>query len=233
MSNRTALVTGSSSGIGRAVAERLLSDGWRVHGIDVAPSGIAHQAYFAHTVDLADEAATDAVLDDTLAQGVPGALVHAAGILRVGRLGSLKSADTSLMWRLHVDAAMRIANRLVPSMSDAGGGRVVMIGSRVSAGMPGRSQYAACKAALVALTRSWAAEFVSSGVTVNLVSPSATETPMLVDPSRAGAQPRLPPIGRFIRPAEIAALVAYLLSPDAVAITGQDIAICGGASLQH
>jgi NAD(P)-dependent dehydrogenase (short-subunit alcohol dehydrogenase family) len=118
-------------------------------------------------------------------------------------------------------------------MHAAGRGRVVLIGSRVSAGMAGRSQYAACKAALVALARSWAAEVVTDGVTVNVVSPAATLTPMLQDPARAATSPRMPPIGRFIEPCEVAGLVAYLLSDDAAAITGQDIAICGGATLRQ
>ena len=113
----------------------------------------------------------------------------------------------------------------------AGRGRVVLIGSRVADGIAGRSQYASTKAALRSLARSWAAEVVAQGVTVNVVSPAATETPMLADPARSTAAPKLPPMGRLIKPGEIASLVTYLLSPAAEAITGQDIRICGGASL--
>ena len=230
---QSAVVTGSSGGIGAAIAARLLADGWRVHGLDVAPASITHAAFVAHTADLSDAAATDTAISALLTEGTPQAVVHAAGVLRVGRAGALQHADGQLMWQLHVAAATRIANAVLPAMQKAGAGRVVLIGSRVSRGIPGRSQYAATKAALVSLARSWAAEVVASGVTVNVISPAATQTHMLQDPARAGAGPRVPPLGRFIQPEEIAALTAYLLSPDAAAITGQDIAVCGGASLPH
>lgn len=69
------------------------------------------------------------------------------------------------------------------------------------------------------------------GVTVNVVTPGATDTPMLTDPGRAGLKPKLPPIGRFVKPEEVAALTAFLLSDLAASITGQRIFVCGGASL--
>ncbi|OUL98861.1 SDR family NAD(P)-dependent oxidoreductase [Variovorax sp. JS1663] len=223
-----ALVTGSSSGIGLAIALALLDAGWRVTGFDRAAPALLHEAFAPVQVDLSDGAATDAA-----ARGLDGvsAFVHAAGVLRVGRLGALDAAGGALMWRLHVEAATRLADVLVPRMAEAGHGRVVIVGSRVAQGKAGRSQYAASKAALVALARSWAAEVAPRGVTVNVVSPAATQTAMTADPSRASEAPVLPPIGRLIRPEEIAALVRFLLSSEADAITGQDIQICGGSSL--
>lgn len=223
-----ALVTGSSSGIGLAIVRRLLANGWQVVGIDIAPTEFEHPCFVHHTADLRDPAATATA---TRAAGTLQALVHAAGVLRVAPLGAMRPEDASLMWQLHVEAISRIANIVLPAMQLQGSGRMVMIGSRVAHGMAGRSQYAATKAALISLARSWGAETVASGVTVNVVSPAATETAMLTDPVRTKVPPKLPPLGRLIQPQEIAALVAFLLSADAAAITGQDIQICGGASL--
>jgi NAD(P)-dependent dehydrogenase (short-subunit alcohol dehydrogenase family) len=223
-----ALVTGSSSGIGLAIARRLLADGWHVHGFDIAAAVIDHPRFDAQTLDLADRAALSTVLPRA---GAVQAAVHAAGILRPASLGHLDAAHGEAMWRLHVQAATQLADALLPAMAQAGHGRMVLVGSRVARGVAGRSQYAATKAALASLARSWAAEVVAQGVTVNVVSPAATQTGMLTDPARQGTPSRVPPIGRLIQPEEVASLVAYLLSPAAAAITGQEIQICGGTSL--
>ena len=236
MSNEAgqALVTGSSSGIGLAVARRLLADGWQVCGFDVAAPAIEDGRFEAVQVDMTDRAALDAALA-SVGCAAPlrtfTAAVHAAGILRPASLGALDPAHGEAMWRLHVEAATQLANVLLPQMAQAGRGRMVVIGSRVARGVAGRSQYAATKAALASLARSWAAEVVTSGVTVNVVAPAATQTGMLSDPARQGTPSRVPPIGRLLQPEEVAALVAYLLSPVAAAITGQEIQICGGTSL--
>ncbi|WP_282281438.1 SDR family NAD(P)-dependent oxidoreductase [Pseudomonas sp. PS02302] len=221
-----ALVTGVSSGIGAAIAQRLLAEGWRVTGLSRRPPERKHPALTWIGVDLADDQALDAVLADI---GPLDAIVHAAGFMRTAPLGALDPADGAAMWHLHVAVASRLVDRLIERL--AAGGRIVLIGSRTMQGAAGRSQYAATKAALVGLVRSWALELAARGVTVNLVAPGATETPMLRDPGRAGTPPRLPPLGRYVQPEEVAGLTAFLLGPDAGALTGQTLTVCGGASL--
>lgn len=81
------------------------------------------------------------------------------------------------------------------------------------------------------MVRSWAAERAPRGLTANIVAPGATQTPMLNSPGCEGSPPKLPPISRFIQPQEVAELVGYLLSPAAATITGQELVMCGGASL--
>ena len=223
---RTAIVTGTSSGIGAAIATRLLASGWRVTGLDLAAPTIANAAFTAINVDLADRAAREKAVASI---DTADALVHAAGIMRGGMLGALDHDAGALLWRLHVDAAIGLADHLAPRLPS--GGRIVLIGSRAAKGIVGKSQYGAAKAALTSLARAWAKELVARGVTVNVVAPAATETAMLTDPDRAIIPPETPPLGRRIRPDEIAALVAFLLSEDAATITGQEINICGGASL--
>jgi len=225
---RHAVVTGSSSGIGEAIARRLLAGGWRVTGLDRAPPVIALPAFEAIGVDLTDSVARATAIARLYDVA---AIVHAAGLMRVGSLGALDEGDGETLWQLHVGCASALADALGPNLP--AGGRIVLIGSLSSRGVAGRSQYAASKAALVALARSWAAELLQRGVTVNVVAPATTATAMLADPARAAVAPVVPPIGRLIRPDEVAALTAFLLSEEAAAITGQEIFICGGATLRR
>src|SRR3954470_18429651 len=224
--SRRVLVTGVSSGIGAAIAEHLLRDGWVVEGMSRSAPAFTHPRLRVTLVDLLN---TEAVTEALSRLPSVDALVHAAGIMRVGELGEPDPDGARMMWRLHVEASTQLVEHVAARMS--GDGRIVLIGSRTAEGAAGRGQYAASKAAMVGLARSWAIELAPRGVTVNVVAPGATDTPMLRDPARSAVPPKKPPIGRFIRPEEVAALTAFLLSDQAGAITGQQIVVCGGASL--
>ncbi|WP_413116486.1 SDR family NAD(P)-dependent oxidoreductase [Streptomyces sp. CY1] len=223
---RHAVVTGVSSGIGAAIATRLLTEGWRITGISRTAPGrpVARLHWIPADLSRPEE------LPEVLAavSGVD-AIVHAAGVQRSARLGELRPEDGSLMWRIHVQAAGVLVDTLVDRVAD--GGRVVLVGSRTMTGVPGKSQYAATKAALPALARSWAAELAPRAVTVNVVAPGPTDTPMLRDPGRSGTPPVLPPLGRLVRPEEVAGLTSFLLGPEGGAVTGQTLVMCAGASL--
>lgn len=225
-SKKSALVSGASSGIGEDVVKTLLAEGWSVIGLSRRKPDLDHQDLRHISVDLSDTATLSQALSTV---GQLDAIIHAAGMLKVGTVGNLDASNAEAMWRLHVMAAERLVDSLIGKLAD--GGRIVLLGSRTAAGSPGRSQYAATKAALVGMARSWAAELASRGICVNVVAPAATDTPMLKDPARANVQPVLPPMGRLVQPAEISSLVTFLLSDGARSITGQQIVVCAGSSL--
>jgi len=225
-----AVVTGCSSGIGQAIAEKLLSCGWSVTGLCRTKPALKHARLTIIHTDLSDTDSLPAACKQITETGKTiQAFVHAAGFMRTAALGDLNTLDGQAMWRVHVQAAEELANLLQPHMTD--GARILLIGSRVANGAPTRSQYAATKAALIGMARSWAAELASRRITVNVIAPGATDTPFLRDPARAQTQPKLPPIGRFIQVQEVAELAAFLLGPFGGAMTGQHLVMCGGASL--
>lgn len=223
---RHVVLTGVSSGIGWAIAQALLAEGWQVSGLSRSRPPSSHERLHWQSVDLDDSeqlARVCATLEPV------DALVHAAGFMRTAPLGELSVDDATAMWRVHVLAAQVLADSLLPRLRD--GGRIVLVGSRVAQGAAGRSAYAATKSALLGMVRSWAAELAPRGITANVVAPGATDTPFLQQPGRSSSPPRVPPIGRLVRPEEVAGLTAFLLGPWAGAITGQQIVMCGGASL--
>jgi NAD(P)-dependent dehydrogenase (short-subunit alcohol dehydrogenase family) len=146
------------------------------------------------------------------------------------------------MWNVHLMGAVYATQAVLPGMIERGFGRIVNVAS--TAGLKGYayvSAYCAAKHALVGLTRALAAETATRGVTVNAVCPGYTDTDLLRDSIKSvaamtgraqadvlSAYEKGPPIGRLIRPEEVAAAVVYLCSPEAAAVTGTTLAIAGG-----
>ena len=222
---RHAVVTGCSSGIGQAIATRLLLEGWNVTGLSRREADLG-PGFDWLPADLSNPGSLAAVVADVRPAY---ALVHAAGFQRTAVLGELDADALAGMFAVHVAAAEALANAVVPRMPD--GGRVLLIGSRTSTGFPGKSQYAATKAALLGMGRSWAQELAPRAITVNVLSPGPTDTPMLADPGRSATPPVMPPLGALVDPKDVAALAGFLLGPHGKSITGQNYVMCGGASL--
>ncbi|MEU0497581.1 SDR family oxidoreductase [Mycobacterium sp. NPDC006124] len=224
--SRHAVVTGASSGIGAAVVRHLLEEGWLVTGLSRRAPDFVDDRFTWLEADLDDFSRLDA---QARALGAADAVVHAAGLQHSAPLGRLNPEHALQMWRIHVGAAEVVVNAMAPELRD--GARIVLVGSRTMTGNAGKSQYVATKSALTGMARSWAAELVDRGITVNVVAPGPTDTPMLTDPARAHTPPRLPPLGQLIEPREVAGLIGFLLSPLGRNVTGQAIVQCAGASL--
>ena len=227
---RIAVVTGASSGIGLAIAHDLVGAGWHVLGLSRSRGALPDAATWV-PCDLADViSAGEAVqaVRETAAGGVD-AIVHAAGLQYSSGIRDLRVEQGERRWAVHVRGAELVVGGLADALAD--GGRIVLVGGRTMTGVPGKSQYAATKAALAAMARAWAAELAPRRITVNVVAPGPTRTAMLDDPNRASVPPVVPPLGRLVEPAEVAALTRFLLEPTGAMVTGQTIVMCGGASL--
>jgi 3-oxoacyl-[acyl-carrier protein] reductase len=239
---KTALVTGSSRGIGRAVALRLAKAGWdvvvhgRKAGADAEATAALCRALGAAArlvcFDVADRAAALAALEaDIAAHGAYDGVVVNAGITRDAPFPGMSGDDWDLVLRTDLDGFYNVLRPLVmPMLQLRRGGRIVAIAS-VSGllGNRGQANYAAAKAGVIAACRSLALELAKRAVTVNAVAPGLIETDMTADgvPPEAMA---LVPLRRMGTADEVASLVAYLFSDDAGYITRQVFAVDGGLS---
>ncbi|HUZ25932.1 MAG TPA: SDR family NAD(P)-dependent oxidoreductase [Streptosporangiaceae bacterium] len=243
---RRALVTGASRGIGRAVAMALAESGYQVVGA-ARTAGHADGQTELRTIrcDMADLDAVRAMpaQAEDQAGGPFDVLVHCAGISRPGRATELPLDDWEESMRVNVTSALLLAQHCVPGMVERRWGRIVTIGSLYSRmGARFAGAYAASKHALLGLTRVLAIELATKGVTANCVIPGWTDTELVRNEAEnvAAAQGydaneairrflRMQPLGRMVQPAEVGALVAFLCSDAAAAITGQAINIDGGS----
>jgi 3-oxoacyl-[acyl-carrier protein] reductase len=236
---KRALVTGGSGGIGAAICKRLARDGHHVYvhanrGIDAAfavVSEIAASGGSAQTVsfDVTDSEGTRRVLETVLNDGAIQILVNNAGIHEDAVFPGMSADQWHRVIDTSVNGFFNVTQPLTLPMIRTRWGRIINISS-VTALMGNRGQvnYAAAKGALNAATKSLAVEVASRGVTVNAVAPGIIETPMSKGVFDEETIARLVPMKRAGAPAEVAGLVAYLVSDEAAYVTGQVISINGG-----
>jgi len=242
-SGKTVLVTGAAAGIGQATAQLFAEHGALLALLDrdVQVEQIARKlpgtGHLGMLCDVADMTQLRTVVDSVAQQlGRIDVLVNNAGIARLDRAEDVKEADWDATMTINLKAPFFLAQAVAGVMKAQGGGRIINLASQASViALERHAAYCASKAALVSMTQVLAVEWANLGITVNAVSPTVVETE-LGKKAWAGevgeAMKRKIPVGRFAQPLEIAATIMYLASPHAAMVTGANVVVDGGYSIQ-
>ncbi len=243
LEGKTALVTGATRGIGKAIAHELAQRGATVIGTATSPTGA--ESIQAHLVaykgrgvllDVTDAAAVDALLADIAKrEGGPHILVNNAGITRDNLAMRMKDEDWSAVIDTNLAAVFRLSRAVLRGMMKARWGRIINITSVVGAsGNAGQANYAAAKAGVAGMSRALARELGSRNITVNCVAPGFIDTDMTraLSEEQTSALVEQIPLGRLGSPDDIAAAVGFLASPRAGYITGAELHVNGGMYMQ-
>lgn len=233
------VVTGGSSGIGRACVRQALDQGRHVVNLDIKPpaaavSGPEHETFIE--TDLRRREAIAAAFERIASIGPVVGLVNNAGLSLAKPLVDTSADDFERLAPLNLVAPMLCAKHAVESMRRAGWGRIVNISSRVVLGKEQRTVYAATKGGITAMARVWALELAALGITVNTVGPGpiATELFEAVNPPGEPATERIIaaiPVRRLGTPDDVANAVMFFLSKQSGFVTGQTLYVCGGMSV--
>jgi 3-oxoacyl-[acyl-carrier protein] reductase len=239
---QTAIVTGGSRGIGRAIAEVLADHGWQVYITYTSRADMAEEVCAAiaerggsaraYALDVSDRESVASFFRGSIKGQVHlGLLVNNAGVTKDGLLLRMKSTDWDRVMQVNLDGAFACLQEAAKIMVRQRTGRIVNITSVVGqSGNPGQANYCASKAGLIGLTKAAAMELAPRNVTVNAVAPGfiATEMTEALEPQVRDAYLARIPLGRFGRPEDVAETVAWLASEQAGYITGQVIGVNGG-----
>jgi 3-oxoacyl-[acyl-carrier protein] reductase len=237
---QVALVTGATRGIGAAIAQSLAQQGFKVIGTATTDDGAAKisaalSAYVGSQgvkLDVTDAAAAEALIDQLVkSHGGLHVLVNNAGITRDTLAMRMKDEDWDAVMDTNLKAVFRLSRAVIRPMMKQRFGRIINITSVVGAsGNPGQANYAAAKAGLAGMTRALARELGSRNITVNCVAPGFIETDMtasLPEEQHKALMAQIP-LGHLGQPTDVAHAVAYLASPGAAYVTGQELHVNGG-----
>ena len=238
---RTAVVTGASRGIGRAIALELGGRGAQIVGTATSTSGAAAIGEYLAAAGLAGRGAVlDVAKPDSVeaffkeldaAEGMPAILVNNAGVTRDGLLMRMSAEDWQAVLETDLSSVYRTCKAVMRGMMEARYGRIVNIASVIAVmGNAGQSNYAAGKAGMIGFSKSLAREVGSRGITVNVVAPGfiATDMTGVLDEKTRAALLAQVPLGRLGSVEDVAHAVAYLASPEAGYITGETLHVNGG-----
>ena len=230
-----ALVTGASRGIGAAIVERLVEGGIACVNLDRLPPQKSQKSKYVEA-DLSDEEATQAALASVTNEYDVVWLVNNAGVVAPAPLEDTRLSDFDHVVSVNLKAAIQCAQAVLPAMKASRSGRIVNLSSRAALGKEHRSAYAATKAGLIGLTRTWALELGRYGITVNAVAPGPIDTELFraVNPAESPRTRAIiggVPVQRLGTVDDIAHAVCFLLDDTSSFITGQTLNVCGGMSI--
>jgi len=239
LAGKTALITAAGQGIGRASAELFAAEGAKVIACDINAESLAELAEVdgitALTLDVTDASALARAIQDA---GPLNVLFNCAGYVASGSILDCDENDWDFSFDLNVKAMYRLTKLVLPGMLENDGGSIINMSSVASSlkGVPNRFAYCASKAAVIGMTKSIAADFVTQGIRCNAICPGTVDSPSLHDRLRTTGdyeQARKDfiarqPMGRIGKAEEIAALALYLASDESGFTTGQTHAIDGG-----
>ena len=231
---RLAVVTGGTRGIGRAVAERLRDDGARVLVTGTKVQGPVPEGCDYRVADFGDEASTEDFAAH-LRERRPLILVNNAGVTNPQPFGDIEAEEFQRVHRINLVAPLSLSRAVLPGMREARWGRIVNVGSMWGVvSKVGRATYSASKFGLAGMTAALAAEVAADGILVNCVAPGFVETDLIAawstEEERAALAAQVP-MKRLAQPAEIAAFIAWLCSPENSYISGQQLVIDGGYTM--
>ena len=231
---KVAIVTGAASGMGRATAQLLASEGATVVGIDLNAEGLDETGLESQLRDVTSRSECHAAVDECVARhGRLDVLCNVAGVLRAGHLSDLSEADLDLVLGVNVEGMLWMCQAAMPHLIESSGSVVNIASNAGLMGVAYHSAYAASKGAVVNLTRSLAMEFVKAGVRINCVAPGGVKTPMARGatlPDDVDWELVQPYMGfrKMSRPEELAQVIAFLASDQASAIHGAIVSADSG-----